>query len=654
MKPRKRIMVLIGVLLCLCVTGGAVMDSLTKAQLYQTGLDYLSAMTEDDAEKAIAYFTSAGNHGQAKSFAMYAQALLEIFRAEEDRNNLTTAEMRLEMLDMPEFTAELAAYELPSLEELQTYITARRYEIEGDTEAAIATYAKIVNTLDAMERRMNLAFGQKDADYRKAVSLFEAGDYIGAARLFQELKNWKDSSEMYEKCMALHEHMWIAATCLTPKTCSACGATEGGALGHTWKAATCTEPKTCTRCGTTEGSALGHAWKDATCTEPKTCSRCGLTEGKGQNHDWRAATCTEPKTCKRCGITEGKPLGHNWRAATCTDPKTCTRCGAVEGKALGHTWKAATCTTAKTCTRCGTTEGKALGHTWKAATCTTAKTCTRCGTTEGKALGHSWKAATCTTPKTCTRCGTTEGKALGHDWQAATYTAPKTCKRCGKTEGTKLATSFTKDGIVRYGHYEQDNKTANGPEEIEWLVLDIDEAKHRALLISRYGLDAKPYNKTNTSITWEKCTLRAWLNKDFLSVAFTEKEQSVILTTIIDNSKGQGYWGTDGGNNTQDKIFLLSYAEANKYLGVTYGVKTNMGSRTSPTAYAIKNGAWTSSGDQTAEGTAAGWWWLRSPGIDQRYAARVYTDGSLSRYDVDYYNGTVRPALWLDLDADIY
>lgn len=75
-----------------------------------------------------------------------------------------------------------------------------------------------------------------------------------------------------------HTHLFNAATCTSPKTCS-CGATEGAANGHKWKSATCTDPKTCSECGTTEGAAAGHSWKDATYTSPKKCSVCGTTEG---------------------------------------------------------------------------------------------------------------------------------------------------------------------------------------------------------------------------------------------------------------------------------------------------------------------------------------------------------------------------------------
>ena len=35
-------------------------------------------------------------------------------------------------------------------------------------------------------------------------------------------------------------HNWVDASCTTPKTCSACGATEGAALGHAWENCECT------------------------------------------------------------------------------------------------------------------------------------------------------------------------------------------------------------------------------------------------------------------------------------------------------------------------------------------------------------------------------------------------------------------------------
>ena len=164
-------------------------------------------------------------------------------------------------------------------------------------------------------------------------------------------------------------------------------------------------------------------------------------------------------------------------------------------------------------------------------------------------------------------------------------------------------------GYVTFGRYPQTAKgTDNTP--IEWQVLEVKG--NQALLLSRYGLDVKQYHTTFTTISWEKCTLRTWLNNAFLNKAFSENEQQEILTTNVDNSMSQGYSGwhsTNGGKdtqNTQDKVFLLSYKEANKYLGVS-AISRSVTMRVIPTAYAINKGAFVS----IIEG-GPGWWWLRS------------------------------------------
>ena len=212
---------------------------------------------------------------------------------------------------------------------------------------------------------------------------------------------------------------------------------------------------------------------------------------------------------------------------------------------------------------------------------------------------------------------------------------------------------FTVGNYVTFGEYPQ---TTAGEDmtPIEWLVLARDGNK--ALLISRYGLDAQPYNTDHTSVTWETCTLRTWLNVTFYNKAFSSDEQAAILTTSVDNGKNQGYskWSTSGGNNTEDKVFLLSYAEANKYFGVTYDNISNTKSRVAPTAYAIAQGAWASSSNKTADSTDAGWWWLRSPGFYQSSAAYVLGYGLFRGDDVIRVSGSVRPALWVNLESDVF
>ncbi|MBR4626506.1 MAG: hypothetical protein IKO47_02155 [Ruminococcus sp.] len=90
-------------------------------------------------------------------------------------------------------------------------------------------------------------------------------------------------------------HTWVEATCDKAKTCSVCGKTDGQPQGHKYdKSKICTEDAVCERCGKTI-KAAGHKWKDATCTAPKTCTVCGATEGGALGH------APENGYCKRCG-----------------------------------------------------------------------------------------------------------------------------------------------------------------------------------------------------------------------------------------------------------------------------------------------------------------------------------------------------------------
>ena len=216
---------------------------------------------------------------------------------------------------------------------------------------------------------------------------------------------------------------------------------------------------------------------------------------------------------------------------------------------------------------------------------------------------------------------------------------------------------YREGGWVKFGHYPQTSE-GNDNTPIEWHVLARNGNK--ALLISRYGIDILPYNEMGMDITWEECTLRTWLNGIFLSKAFTAVEQMGIVLTNVDNSSSQGCseWRTHGGNNTQDKIFLLSYAEANKYLGVTLNGSSNPQSDVSPTKYAFEQ--WskkTPNSNKRAYEKAGRWaWWLRSPGRDQAYVACVVSgrSGFLSYAYDNEIDLCVRPALWIDLESDIF
>ena len=131
---------------------------------------------------------------------------------------------------------------------------------------------------------------------------------------------------------------------------------------------------------------------------------------------------------------------------------------------------------------------------------------------------------------------------------------------------------------------------------------------------------------------------------------------NILLSSTLPNGQDQQYRAmfASGGPDTEDRVFLLSYAEAYKYLDVTTENENNTGSRVAPTDYAMQNGAWTSDSYKTADGAAAGWWWLRSPGYDRDYAADVGNAGSLICDFVNYDDGCVRPAFLLNLESGIF
>ena len=198
----------------------------------------------------------------------------------------------------------------------------------------------------------------------------------------------------------------------------------------------------------------------------------------------------------------------------------------------------------------------------------------------------------------------------------------------------KLKTAKVGD-YVFFGAYEQDNNSSNGKEDVEWLVLEVKDGK--ALVISKYALDCQPYNISNTSVTWETCTLRKWLNNDFINSAFTADEKALIPTVTVSADKNPDC-NTTPGNATLDRVFLLSITEASKYFS------SNSARQCKPTEYAIVGGAYVNSSSNCR-------WWLRSPGLYQYYATIVITNGDVRTVGIpifyDYF--AVRPAMWIDI-----
>ena len=201
---------------------------------------------------------------------------------------------------------------------------------------------------------------------------------------------------------------------------------------------------------------------------------------------------------------------------------------------------------------------------------------------------------------------------------------------------SKKQLKYVKTGdCISFGAYEQDNKKSNGKEAIEWIVLDITEGK--ALLLSKYALDSKEYSIGAYYDHWEDSTLRNWLNTNFIDCAFSDKEKAKISAVTVLPDRNPPY-STNPGNATQDRLFLLSVTEANKYL------KTTDLRQCKPTAYAKENGAYTFMGYCR--------WWLRSFGYSLGAVSHVYIDGNINDHGTRVNNDetAVRPAMWIALD----
>ncbi len=208
--------------------------------------------------------------------------------------------------------------------------------------------------------------------------------------------------------------------------------------------------------------------------------------------------------------------------------------------------------------------------------------------------------------------------------------------------------------IITFGTYEQDNVTENGAEPIEWIVVDVFDGK--ATLLSKYGLDAKPYHEAGSKgIYWEECSLRSWLNSEFFEIAFDEKEREQIITTRLDNHSNASYNVKDGAV-TEDKVYLLSIEELyqifNPEAGLNESKYCNKAGITTATAYAKAQGVWEG---KTEDGSEACPWLLRTLGVNYVSVCRVNTCGELNHEVSNNYGGcALRPAIRIDLEQAEY
>lgn len=189
------------------------------------------------------------------------------------------------------------------------------------------------------------------------------------------------------------------------------------------------------------------------------------------------------------------------------------------------------------------------------------------------------------------------------------------------------------DIIIGKEKYHRAKKCYFKYEPIKWRVIKCENGE--ALLLSDIVLDKQKYNKRLKKVTWEKSTLRKWLNKKFMNRAFSSSEQEAIRTTKVINEDNY-YYKTDGGNDTLDKIYLLSLSETDEEK--EYGFTDSYGMTIKYSNY--------------ADLCDYQYWWLRTPGEKNISAAAVdmsgeaYVGGGESDMELG-----IRPVMHLNLLA---
>lgn len=232
----------------------------------------------------------------------------------------------------------------------------------------------------------------------------------------------------------------------------------------------------------------------------------------------------------------------------------------------------------------------------------------------------------------------------------------------------KLEATYTSSSSSYYNWSDSTTYHYFKYEPVKWRVLNVNG--NDAFLLADKALDDQKYNTSYTSVTWETSTIRSWLNgydassnaygtdyssKNFMDTAFGSSEQSAIKNTSVINDNNL-YYGTNGGNNTNDKVFLLSESEVYTDSATSYGFDSDESEydkarRSKSSTYAKAMGTWPNT---STDYRGNCWWWLRSPGyIYADNGAYVDIDGFVIRggNSVDNDCSAVRPALHLNLSS---
>ena len=220
--------------------------------------------------------------------------------------------------------------------------------------------------------------------------------------------------------------------------------------------------------------------------------------------------------------------------------------------------------------------------------------------------------------------------------------------------------------IVQMGTYEQDGD-AETEDPICWDVLDKDG--DAVLLISHDVIAYQRFSDSRKCVIWEDSEIRTWLNQEFYAEAFDETEQASIRETTLENPSTVGFAAhvdpsgdvqvRESRPDTKDKIFLLSWKEAEQYYGNRLTDASGLGRRPSRAVLQKRKAIFTDLiieelpamypySRHLPDGTERLPWMLRSTGMKDYNILVIGYEGKWDQDYPDSYNG-VRPAMWVNV-----
>ncbi|MBQ1257767.1 MAG: hypothetical protein IIX93_10920 [Clostridia bacterium] len=605
---------------------------LTKAEIYEASVSSLKSYLNDEPTEALGdlvlAFGKLGDYKFSAPFMMYASVLRSV-----ESEDYSTIQSMLRMLRMNSaFTDYLASDpDFGPLDNLESYAAGRKAEAEGDTDAAVQAYEACASYYDSYSRLIRLYADTLESDYQEAMACFSLNTLEGytlAAALFESLDEYKDSRAMAEASkmfLTVMEEAMKEAENAEVKSASAAEEEP-----ETMPAAA-EDTEMMYKAGDTVyfgsyyqeyGSNTKRAveWRVLDIADGKLLllSEYGLER---RQFDSGSALWEESDICAWLnGDFMNRAFSEREKRAVKPAPEyeaTSSEANAP-GKdifllsleeAVRYNLDGTTC---KGTSRAMVNRTFEYDSWWFRDTDKSVRNNRNAFYSHAYYRSSSKNTQLLIRPAVWVDAGSFEKKGV--------YLSDQTG-----------AAAFEAGDRVYFGAYDQDNNRLNGKEPVKWRVMDVQNG--RMLVISEYTLDHYAYHKKDEAVTWEKSELRFWLNDYFYRTTFSAEEKSRIMETTVVNA----YNNTTGiyaGNDTQDRIFVFSIDEANRY-------------------FADNEDRRASHMNQSGES-----WVLRSPGSATNTVAFVSKDGKVNadglsttykdeNYRIVGNEFNLRPALWI-------